>query len=85
MARGEIGFLIVALAESTGIFASHDESATREDHGSEIYLVAIWAISLCTVIGPVTVGSLVRRVKKLQHQRRERGGGEDPLGIWGVL
>ena len=85
MARGEIGFLIVALAESTGIFASRDESATREDYGSEIYLVAIWAISLCTVIGPVTVGSLVRRVKKLQHQRREQGGGEDPLGIWGVL
>ena len=85
MARGEVGFLIAALAESTGIFASHDESASREDHGSEIYLVVIWAISLCTIIGPVTVGSLVRRVKKLQRQRRERGGGEDPLGIWGVL
>ena len=85
MARGEIGFLIAALAESTGIFASHEESATREDGGSEIYLVAIWAIVLCTVISPVSVGLLVRRVKKLQQQRRVSGGGEDPLGTWGVL
>ena len=86
MARGEIGFLIAALAESTGIFVSQQEqSASRENDGSEIYLVAIWAIVLCTVIGPVSVGLLVKRVKKLQQQRRDSGGGEDPLGVWGVL
>ena len=85
MARGEIGFLIAALAENTGIFAFQDDFAAREDSGSEIYLVTVWAIVLCTVIGPVSVGLLVRRVEKLQRQRREHGGGEDPLGIWGVL
>ena len=85
VARGEIGFLIAALAESTGIFNPHDESVIREDHGSDIYLVIIWAISLCTVIGPAALGFLVRRVKKLQRQRREEGGGTDPLGVWGVL
>ncbi|KAF6228507.1 hypothetical protein HO133_008237 [Letharia lupina] len=58
MARGEIGFLIAALAESTGIFASHDDSAAREDSGSTIYLVVIWAVVLCTIIGPV-IGRLI--------------------------
>ena len=86
MARGEIGFLIAALAQSRGIFAVQNEgSGIREDSGSTIYLVVVWAIALCTVIGPVSVGLLVRRVKRLQLQRRERSGGEDPLGIWGVL
>lgn len=85
MARGEIGFLIAAIAESTGTFASRNEPAAREDRGSTTYLVVIWAVVLCTVIGPVSVGLLVRRVKKLQRQRREHGGGEDPLGVWNVL
>ena len=80
MARGEIGFLIAALAESKGIFVFRDEISV-EDGGSRIYLVVTWAVVLCTVIGPVSVGLLVRRVKKLQRQRRELGGGEDPLGI----
>ena len=84
MARGEIGFLIAALAESKGIFASRDK-ISAEDGGSRIYLVVTWAVVLCTVIGPVSVGLLVRRVKKLQRQRRGLGGGEDPLGIWAVL
>ena len=85
MARGEIGFFIAALAESIGIFAPHNDSAAREESSSKIYLVVIWAVVLCTVIAPVSVGLLVRRVKELQRQRREHGGGEDPLGIWGVL
>lgn len=85
MARGEIGFLIAALAESKGIFASRDGSSAEDDGGSRIFLVVIWAVVLCTVIGPVSVGLLVRRVKKLQWQRRELGGGEDLLGTWAVL
>ena len=39
MARGEIGFLIAALAESKGIFASGDVTSAEEDGGSRIYLV----------------------------------------------
>ena len=85
IARGKIGFLITALAESKGIFASQNETPAEEDGGSKIYLVVTWAVVLCTVIGPVSVGLLVRRVKKLQMQRRELGGGADPLGIWAVL
>ena len=69
MARGEIGFLIAALAESKGIFISGDELPTEEDGGSRIYLMVAWAVVLCTVIGPVSVGLLVSRVKKLQRQR----------------
>ena len=85
MARGEIGFLIAAVAESKGTFASPNDSAAQESSGSTIYLVVIWAVVLCTVIGPVSVGLLVRRVKRLQRQHREHGGGEDPLGVWRVL
>ena len=86
MARGEIGFLIATLAKSTGIFVTqNDKSATQEDSGSRIYFAAIWALVLCTVIGPVSVGLLVMRVERLQRQRREYGVEEDPLEMWGVL
>lgn len=79
--RGEIGFLIASLAESQGIFAS--TSSNERGGSSRIYLVVIWAITLCTIIGPITMGSIVRRVKKLQL-RHEASGGPDPLGMWGV-
>ncbi|OBT69123.1 hypothetical protein VE03_01996 [Pseudogymnoascus sp. 23342-1-I1] len=82
-ARGEIGFLIASIAETTGLFAS---SSRSNDGSSEIYLVVIWAIVLCTVVGPVGVGVLVRRVRRLQRERAETpgAGAGDPLGIWGV-
>ncbi|KAK7607473.1 Sodium/hydrogen exchanger family-domain-containing protein [Phyllosticta paracitricarpa] len=75
VARGEIGFLISSVAQSRGVLSD------------EIYLVATWAIMLCTIIGPLAVGMLVRRVKGLQLGRDERLGGEgkrDVLGVWGV-
>jgi Kef-type K+ transport system membrane component KefB len=78
VSRGEIGFLISSVAESNGVFG--------EGGNSEEYLVVTWAILLCTLIGPVTVGLLVKRVKRLQAaERRKANGLEDPLGIWGVL
>ncbi len=80
-ARGEIGFLIVSLAETTGLFASSTEPRTGS---SEIYLVVTWAIVMCTIIGPLGVGMLVRRVRKLQSERKKSPGGSDPLGIWGL-
>ncbi|KGO70924.1 Cation/H+ exchanger [Penicillium italicum] len=76
VARGEVGYLIASIAESQGIFSE------ESDGPSEIYLVVIWAISLCTLIGPILVGTLVRRVKKLQQSRG--GMGSDPLGAWGI-
>jgi hypothetical protein len=78
VARGEIGFLISSLAESNGIFAS-----TTSDN-DEIFLIVTWAIVLCTVIGPVGVGLLVRRVKRLEKEKEGSGGGRDVLGVWGV-
>lgn len=70
MARGEIGFLIASLAETTGLFASSSEPSSTGS--SEIYLVVTWAIVLCTIIGPLGVGTLVRRVRRLQKEGEGR-------------
>ncbi|KAL5335226.1 Sodium/hydrogen exchanger family-domain-containing protein [Aspergillus crustosus] len=78
VARGEIGYLIASLAESNGIFGE-----TSDGSSSETYLIVVWAISLCTLIGPISVGTLVKRVKALQVQRTNTGG-PDPLGVWGI-
>jgi hypothetical protein len=77
VARGEVGYLIASIAESQGIFSDGSSEGP-----SEIYLVVIWAISLCTLIGPILVGTLVRRVKQLQQSRGDTGS--DPLGVWGI-
>lgn len=76
-ARGEIGYLIASLAESNGIFGDTSQGS------SETYLVVVWAISLCTLVGPIAVGTLVKRVKTLQRKRADSGG-PDPLGVWGI-
>ncbi|BCR99184.1 cation:proton antiporter [Aspergillus luchuensis] len=77
VARGEVGYLIASLAESQGMFSSGSNGDV-----SEIYLVVIWAISICTLVGPISVGTIVKRVKKLQQARGSLGA--DPLGVWGV-
>jgi len=78
VSRGEIGFLISSVAEANGVFG--------EEGGSEEFLVVTWAILLCTLIGPISVGLLVKRCKRLQQaERRKANGSEDPLGVWGVL
>jgi hypothetical protein len=77
VARGEVGYLIASIAESQGIFSTESSEGP-----SETYLVVIWAITLCTLVGPLMVGTLVRRVKKLQMSRGSQGS--DPLGIWGI-
>ena len=84
-ARGEIGFLIASVAASTGLFDSASSQTGGQQSGSsEIYLVVIWAVVLCTIIGPLAVGTLVRRVKRLEG---DHGGGrrvDGPLGVWGL-
>ncbi|RPB05637.1 Sodium/hydrogen exchanger [Choiromyces venosus 120613-1] len=52
VARGEIAFLIASIAESKGVFG-------RSENG--VYLAVVWAAVVCTVIGPLGVGMLVRR------------------------
>lgn len=81
VSRGEIGFLISSVAESNGVFGEGGGGGNSEE-----FLVVTWAILLCTLLGPIAVGLLVKRVKRLQRaERREANGLEDPLGIWGVL
>ncbi|KAF5566483.1 Na+ H+ antiporter [Fusarium napiforme] len=81
VARGEIGYLISALAESKGIFG-----ATVDGQSSEIFLIVTWAITLCTIIGPISVGLIVNRVRKLENgSLKEKGEGKkNVLGAWGV-
>ena len=87
VARGEIGFLVSAIAQSNGIFDSMNLSPNAGGTGQDLFLIVTWAIMLCTVIGPITVGLIVRRVRTLQRLRQEsteRAGQVYPLGIWGL-
>ncbi|GAW23471.1 hypothetical protein ANO14919_130300 [Xylariales sp. No.14919] len=66
VARGEIGFLISSTAESQGVFRRASEDASK---ASELFLIVTWAIFLCTILGPLCSGLLVRRIKKLEQAR----------------
>ncbi|PTB62426.1 Sodium/hydrogen exchanger [Trichoderma citrinoviride] len=83
-ARGEIGFLISSIAESNKVFSS--ASADEEGKSSEIFLVVTWAIMLCTILGPLSLGLVVRRVKQLQQGVEKQGRlvQKDVLGVWGL-
>ncbi|KAI1481057.1 hypothetical protein F4774DRAFT_376809 [Daldinia eschscholtzii] len=85
VARGEIGFLISAVAESKGVFRRPSDNAKSEG-ASELFLVVTWAIVLCTIAGPICVGTLVRRLKKLEARAAKVGerGTRNVLGVWGV-
>ncbi|KAI0173442.1 hypothetical protein GGR52DRAFT_543101 [Hypoxylon sp. FL1284] len=89
VARGEIGFLISAVAESHGVFGRPSNADSNENETSELFLIVTWAIVLCTIAGPVLVGLLVRRVKKLEGRATRRGAADggsakNVLGAWGV-
>jgi hypothetical protein len=87
IARGEIGFLVSAIAQSNGIFDRAHHDPASDGSSQDLFLIVTWAIVLCTVIGPVGVGSIVRRVRRLQIQRNDVAGNSgqaDPLGIWGL-
>ncbi|GIZ43250.1 hypothetical protein CKM354_000648200 [Cercospora kikuchii] len=81
VSRGEIGFLISSVAESRGVFGTEGQNST--------FLIVTWAILFCTLTGPITVGLLVKRVKRLQKEERRKASGngqkEDPLGVWGIV
>ena len=84
-ARGEIGFLISSVAETKGVFR---QGPAAPGAVSEIFLIVTWAIVLCTILGPLCVGLLVRRVKRLEAQSstgQVEGHKRNALGVWGVL
>lgn len=70
VARGEIGFLIASLSQSSGTLTLQQNGVTVESStGEDVFLVIVWAVMLCTIIGPVTVGITVRR-----HAKANRPG-----------
>jgi Kef-type K+ transport system membrane component KefB len=91
IARGEIGFLVSSLAASNGIFDGDGDGGgggkQPSSASSDLFLVVTWAILICTVLGPVAVGLLVKRVRALTQAAGRAGatGREDPLGAWGVV
>lgn len=87
VARGEIGFVVSAIAQSNGIFNPTNPSSSSKGSTQDLFLIVTWAVMLCTVIGPGTVGLTVRRVRRLQSQRKgllETNLQADPLGVWGL-
>jgi len=72
VARGEIAFLIASIAKSKGIYTD------------ELYLIVIWAAVVCTVIGPLGAGLIVKRVKKLEVERSATRPDQGVLGVWGM-
>ncbi len=64
VARGEIGFLIASLSQSSGTLTLRwKESSEKIASGEEIFLVIIWAVVICTIVGPLGVGIIVRRMR----------------------
>jgi hypothetical protein len=51
--RGEIGFLISAVGQSSGLLIPVD-----------VYLIVQWGIVLCTLGGPIGVGLVVRKIRQ---------------------
>ena len=84
VSRGEIGFLIASLAERKGIFDSHvGKAATAQKGSSQLFLIVVWAITLCTIIGPLGVGLLLKRVRKLEKKQDPDDSAVSPLGFGG--
>ena len=72
VSRGEIGFLISSL------------SFTAHVIDKNIFLVVTWAIMLCTIVGPIGVGLVVKRLRRLERRRADEGIRRNVLGPWGV-
>ena len=84
VARGEVGFLISSIAQSNGMFGDNSSG------DSEVFLIVTWAIVVCTVVGPFSLGLLVRRVKRLEKGAESSAGKQGEtratniFGVWGV-
>ena len=74
--RGEIGFLVSSLAESAGVFSGGSRKSTLKS--SDTYVIVTWAIVLCTIIAPIGIGFLARKIKKSP-------GEHNVLGDWGLF
>ena len=88
IARGEIGFLIASLSSSAGTLTVQPAASSASDiaaSSQSIFLVITWAVVLCTLVGPIGVGFMVR---KLRHLEKPHSGGSSNevrtliLGRW---
>jgi hypothetical protein len=66
--RGEIGFLVAAVGQSITVLDPED-----------VYLVVIWAVVLCTLLGSIGVGIIVYIIKKVANGKEVH----NLLGKWG--
>ncbi|KAH9928943.1 uncharacterized protein B0H18DRAFT_931627 [Fomitopsis serialis] len=60
VSRGEIGLLIAQIARNGSATGGSADSASGL-LSEEGFLVCIWAVLLCTLVGPICVGMIVRR------------------------
>ena len=44
---------------------------------SEVYVIVVWAVVLCTMVAPICIGLLVRKIKLVDAD------GGSSLGVWG--
>jgi len=91
--RGEIGFLIASLSLSSRTLTFSSSNMSSPDVvsdgtlGEDLFLVLIWAVVLCTLVGPIVVGVVVKKIRRLV--RANEVGGEEmsavsrSLGVWG--
>lgn len=75
VARGEISFLIPSLAQANGIFG--------DQQSSPLSLIVTRAIVLCTLLGPIMVGLMTKRLNRLSKDSDEMKKGKI-LGVWGA-
>ncbi|KAB8304482.1 hypothetical protein EYC80_003873 [Monilinia laxa] len=59
IARGEIGFLIVSLSQSSGTLLLKSRHDAAVVSGEALFLVVVWAVVVRTITGPVAVGLLI--------------------------
>ncbi|CZR55476.1 related to Na+/H+ antiporter [Phialocephala subalpina] len=64
IARGEIGFLIASLSQSSGTLTLKNSLGDQSASGEAVFLVIVWAVVLCTITGPVAVGIIVRNQQR---------------------
>ncbi|KAF7865462.1 hypothetical protein EAF04_006437 [Stromatinia cepivora] len=87
IARGGFGFLVASEAQSSGTLSLHSKNLVKIDLQDpankrgvktldvvedQIFLVIIWALVLCTILGPVVAGIAVRR--KVEGEMEVVGG-----------
>lgn len=89
VARGEIGYLIASVAQSSGTLEMKPKSGGETVQNEDVFLVIIWAVTLCTIGGPVAVGSIVKSMKKKEDTARPlpstaRDAGQADIELKGI-